>query len=284
MKLAYHCWTSMHSDLATDIKAAAGAGYDALELGYSKIDDFLVRGSLQDLKQLLEQHQIQPTTLNALEFIAFRGDDYEKIKERARQFCGWCRALGCPTLIVVPSPTPDRELAWDKVVDEYVAVLRDLDDIAAPMEVRLAFEFLGFGWCTVRTPRAAYEIIQKTGRENIGLVIDCMHFYAGGGLLSELDAIAPQRIYTFHLDDVENLPKEAITDVRRLLPGLGVIPLDEICGRLAARGYDGPCSIELFRPEYYEWPPDVLAAKARECALKVLSPHFTIAGDENTSS
>ncbi len=41
-------------------------------------------------------------------------------------------------------------------------------------------------------------------------------------------------------------------------------------------GYDGPCSIELFRPEYWNWDPQELAIKAREAALKVLSPHFQI--------
>jgi sugar phosphate isomerase/epimerase len=34
----------------------------------------------------------------------------------------------------------------------------------------------------------------------------------------------------------------------RLLLGLGVVPLDDICARLKGIGYDGPCSIELSRP------------------------------------
>jgi len=60
------------------------------------------------------------------------------------------------------------------------------------------------------------------------------------------------------------------------LPGMGVVPLAEICARLKAIGYDGPCSIELFRPEYWEWDPKELAVKARTEALKVLSPYFKI--------
>jgi ABC-type branched-subunit amino acid transport system permease subunit len=98
--------------------------------------------------------------------------------------------------------------------------------------VRLAFEFLGFGWCTVRTPRAAFEIVQSTRRDNVGMTVDAAHFYGGGGLMSELDQLDPKRIYAFHLDDLEDTPKEAITDGTRLLPGLGVAPLNEICARL----------------------------------------------------
>ena len=41
-------------------------------------------------------------------------------------------------------------------------------------------------------------------------------------------------------------------------------------------GYDGPCSVELFRPEYWEWNPVQLAVKVREAATKVLSPYFEL--------
>ncbi len=77
------------------------------------------------------------------------------------------------------------------MVTEYVKVLRDLSEIARLYGINLSFEFLGFGWCSVRTPRAAFEIIRKVERDNIGLTIDAAHFYAGGGLMSELDQLDP---------------------------------------------------------------------------------------------
>ena len=51
---------------------------------------------------------------------------------------------------------------------------------------------------------------------------------------------------------------------------------DEICARLKGIGYDGSCSVELFRPEYWEWDLMQLAVKARETAINVLSPYFEI--------
>ena len=116
----------------------------------------------------------------------------------------------------------------------------------------------------------------KVKRDNVGLVIDCAHVYGGGGLLSEIEALDPAKIYAFHLDDLEDGPKEAITDARRVLPGQGVVPLAEICSRLQGIGYDGPCSIELFRPEYWAWDPVELAVKARSAALEVLTPYFKV--------
>jgi 2-keto-myo-inositol isomerase len=155
-------------------------------------------------------------------------------------------------------------------------VLRDLSDIARLYDIKLSFEFLGFGWCSVRTPRAAFEIIQKCECDNVGMTIDAAHFYGGGGLMSELGQLDPARIFAFHLDDLEDTPKEAITDATRLLPGLGVVPLDDICEQLKRISYDGSCSIELFRPEYWNWDPQELAIRAREAALKILSPYFEI--------
>ncbi len=200
-----------------------------------------------------------PLALNSIEFIAFRGSEYAQIQARLHQLGKIAQAIGCPTVVVVPSPSPDRNLPWAEVVAEYVKVLRDLSEIASLYSIKLSFEFLGFGWCSVRTPRAAFEIIQKVNRDNVGLTVDAAHFYGGGGLMSELDQLDPRRIFAFHLDDLEDTPKEAISDGTRLMPGLGVVPLEEICARLKRIGYDGPCSVELFRPEYWNWDPQQVA-------------------------
>jgi 2-keto-myo-inositol isomerase len=276
MKLGFHGATTMTSDLQTDVAASAHAGFKALELWAAKVDNFLLNHSLADLKALLANNNVAPMTLNSIEFIAFRGDEFAQIKARCRQLGEIAQAIGCPTIVVVPSPTPSRETPWAAVVEEHVQALHKLSDIAGEYGVKLAFEFLGFGWCSVRTPRGAYEIVQKTNRANVGMVLDAAHFYGGGGLLGEIEQINPAYLFAFHLDDVEDTPKEEITDATRLLPGLGVIPLAEICARLKGIGYDGPCSIELFRPEYWAWDPNEVATRAREAAIKVLSPYFEV--------
>jgi 2-keto-myo-inositol isomerase len=276
MKLAFHGATTMTSDLETDIAITAHTGFKALEVWATKMDRYLSVHSLANLNALFVSHGVKPLAFNSIEFIAFRGSEYAQVQARLHELGKIAQAIGCPTVVVVPSPTPERNMPWADTLAEYVKVLRDLSDIARLYNINLSFEFLGFGWCSVRTPRAAFEIIQKVERDNIGLTIDAAHFYGGGGLMSELDQLDPKRIFAFHLDDLEDTPKEAITDGTRLLPGLGVVPLDEICARLKRIGYNGPCSIELFRPEYWDWNPQELAIKAREAALRILSPHFQI--------
>jgi 2-keto-myo-inositol isomerase len=276
MKLAFHGATTMTSDLETDIAVASGAGFKALEIWAAKLDRYLAAHRLSDLRTLFVDHGVLPLALNSIEFIAFRGDEYAQIQARLHELGQIAQEIGCPTVVVVPSPLPDRDMPWSEVVAEYVQVLRDLSDIASQYNVRLSFEFLGFGWCSVRTPRAAFEIIQKCDRDNVGMTVDAAHFYGGGGLPSELAELDPERIFAFHLDDLEDTPKEAIRDATRLLPGLGVVPLDDICAQLKRIGYDGSCAIELFRPEYWDWDPQELAKRARQTAIHVLSPYFEI--------
>jgi 2-keto-myo-inositol isomerase len=276
MKLAFHGATTMTSDLETDIAVSAGAGFKALEVWAEKMDRYLSAHSLADLNALFVAHNVIPLALSSIEFIAFRGSEFAQIQARLHELGRIAQAIGCPTVVVVPSPLPDRAMAWSDVVAEYVSVLRDLSDIARQYDIRLSFEFLGFGWCSVRTPRAAFEIVQACERENVGMTVDAAHFYTGGGLLSELGQLDPRRIFAFHLDDLEDTPKEAITDGTRLLPGLGVVPLDEICTQLKRIGYNGSCAIELFRSEYWNWDPQELATRAREAAIKILSPYYDI--------
>ncbi len=277
MLLGFHGATTMTSDLQTDVAASRQAGFRALELWAGKVDTYLATHSVAELKTLLDDNDVAPMSINSIEFVAFRSAaDYAQIRTRCKELSELCEQIGCPCLVVVPSPTPDRSMPWDDVVAEYVRVLRDLAGIAEPHGVGLSLEFLGFGWCTVRTPRAAWEIVRHTGRANVGITVDCAHFYGGGGLMAELDDLDPEHIFAFHLDDLEDTVKEAITDGTRVLPGLGVIPLDEICRRLSAIGYDGACSVELFRPEYWAWDAGDLAKRARAAALGVLSPHFDV--------
>jgi 2-keto-myo-inositol isomerase len=274
MRLAINGACTMTSDLPTDILAASAAGFCYLEIWAAKMDRFLQQNSLADLNALFQKHGVRPASINSIEFITFRGEEYPSIQARTRELCGLAQKLGCSSVVVVPSPTPARETSWDEIRLESVRVLKDLGAIAAGFGVALAFEPLGFGWCSVRTAWAGADIVRQVGMENVGQVLDACHFYGAGSQMDEIDQLDPKSIFIFHIDDVESLPKEAITDARRLMPGTGALPLDDLCRRLKKIGFDGLTSVELFRPEYWSRPAVDVAREARRTALAVLSPHF----------
>lgn len=277
MLLGFNGATTMKATLPEDIAAAGEAGFKALEIWAAKMDTYLANRSLDDLNALFTQHRVQPASINSIEFITFRSaDDYALIKARCHELCTRADALGCDKIVVVPSPTPEGGASWDEIKAESVRVLHDLADIAAPYGVQLAFEFLGFGWCSVRTLAQCWEIVQVVNRPNVGLVSDTCHFYAGGSELSSIEAVDPEKLLILHINDVEDRPRETIEDAHRLLPGEGVIPLDAVLSRLAKIGFDGLCSIELFRPEYWERDPGELATAARAATIEVLESYFGV--------
>ncbi len=276
MQLAFHGATTIRANLEADIRNAGDAGYSALEIWTEKMDVYLETHSVQELKELFAQHQVAPKTLNSIEAIAFRGQEFENVLARCEELCRIAVALGSPAIAVIPSMKPALQTPWKEIVQEHVQVLRELSTVAKPHGIKLAFEFLGSSWYSVRTPRGAQEIIEKTACENVGMVFDIAHFAIGGGRLQEIDALDPSSIFGFHVDDVENTAREAYVDSMRVLPGHGIAPIAEICARLKKIGYDGEAAIELFRPEYWEWEPLHLAKTARAAALKVLEPYFRV--------
>ncbi len=276
MLLALNGATTMKATLPEDITAASAAGFKALEIWAAKMDTYLESHSIQDLKRLFDQADLEPASINSIEFITFRPpEEFQAIQGRCQQLCELAQALSCDKIVVVPSPTPEL-LGWGEIKSQSVRVLRELSEVAAPYGVGLAFEFLGFAWCSVRTLEQCWEIVAETDRPNIGLVIDTCHFFAGGSQLGAIEKVDPRKIFIFHINDVEERPLDTIEDAHRLLPGEGVIPLDDILVRLKRTGYDGLCSLELFRPEYWQRDPAELAAAARAAALRAVERHFRV--------
>jgi 2-keto-myo-inositol isomerase len=270
MKLAMNGATTMRADLATDIDAAGRAGFDYVEIWAAKLREFLKTNSTGQLKQLIEKNNLEPYSINSIEHITFRSaEDYERIKAETEELSRVAAEIGCPYVVVVPGKLPENA-SKAEIIDESVRVLSELSDIAGKYRVSLAFEFLGQIDCSVQTLDLCKEIVEKVNRENIGLVIDTFHFYAGNSTFEAIETLDPKKLFIFHINDAENLPKEELTDAHRLYPGTGILPIREIKERFDRIGYDRMVSIEIFRPEYWNEDPYEVARKAREATEKVL--------------
>ena len=272
MKLSLNGATTMKADLETDIRAAAAAGFDYLEIWAAKLRQFLKTRSVSDLKALLSQNGVKPLSINSIEHVTFRdAPAYAQIRTECEELCAVAEAIACPYVVVVPGKFPPGGLSSYEVIEETVSVLRELASIAERHNVALAFEFLGQKDCSVQTLELADEIIQKVNRRNIGLVIDSFHFYVGGSTIKMIDAIDPKRLFIFHINDAEDLPLDQLTDAHRLLPGQGTLRLTELIEALRRIGYDQAASVETFRPEYWERDPFELARDAKAAVDKVLT-------------
>lgn len=271
MKIAINGATTMTADLETDIRAAAAAGYDLVELRSNKLYTFLETRSVDDLNALLVETGVRVLSINTLEHITWRSEeDYAAIKEECEKLCRISKAIGCPYVLSVPGALRQGPRTEEEIVEESVRVLNELADIADPHGVRIGFEFLGEASNSVQTLDLGSRIVNLVGRETVGNVIDTYHFYAGGSSYDAIDALDPEKLFIFHINDAEDLPKSELNDSKRLYPGLGILPITEIKTHLDGIGYDGPVSVEIFRPEYWEQDPFEVAAKAKEATEKAL--------------
>ena len=265
MKLALNGATTMRASLETDVQAAKAAGFDYVEIWKAKLKD----KSTTELKTLFAEAGVPPLSINSIEHITFRdARDYEGIKQECRELSKIAAEIECPYIVVVPGRLPSEDV---DVVEESVRILTELCDIAAEHGVALGFEFLGQSDCSVPTLDLADEIVRAAGRDNLGLVIDSFHFYAGGSNVKMIEKLNPRQIYIFHINDAEDLPRVQLEDRHRLLPGLGILPLREIVAGFREIGYDDVASVEIFRPEYWERDPFQLARDAKIATQQILN-------------
>ena len=260
----------MHADLETDILAAAAAGFDMVEIWAAKLRVYLKTHTPEDLAALLAQNGLEPYSINSIEHITFRSPaDYEKIKAECAELSKVAGAIGCPYVVVVPGKLP-AGANEEQIIEESCRVLGELADIAEPHGVSLAFEFLGQTDCSVQTLDLCNRIIERLGRESVGNVLDTFHFYAGNSSFDAIERMDPRKLFIFHINDAEDLPKEQLTDAHRLYPGTGILPIREIKAAFDRIGYDRMVSIEIFRPEYWNQDPYEVARLARENTVRAL--------------
>jgi 2-keto-myo-inositol isomerase len=272
MKIALNGATTMQADLTADFHAANAAGFDYLEIWAAKLRTFLHHQTSTELNELIAETRIPPLSINSIEHVTFRDEHaYRAIKDECEELSRIAAEIKCPFVVVVPGTLPGSGATRAEVVSESVSVLTELCEIAARHEVALAFEFLGQPDCSVPTLDLAHEIVRTANRPNLGLVIDSFHFYAGGSTIEMVEALDPNLIYVFHINDAQNLPREQLLDKHRLLPGLGILPLRELIAAFRKIGYDGVASVEIFRPEYWERDPLNLARDARIATERVLN-------------
>jgi 2-keto-myo-inositol isomerase len=261
MLISWNGETTPNVDLETEIRTAAEVGFDGIEIFVPKLAPYLEHHTARELGRALRDAHLTPVSLNGLENVNLRTPaEFAAVKAECKHLVGIAAEAGCHNLVVVPSPRPQGMSDGD-VITESAAALRELAAIAGPHGVSLAFEFLGPVTCSVRTLALTQAIVECAAARRasaghaldetqLGIVFDTFHFFVGGSTQPEITPAAGRWIRLVHINDVEDKPREQMTDADRLLPGEGVLPLQAMLPALAASGFDGAYSLEVMRPAY----------------------------------
>jgi 2-keto-myo-inositol isomerase len=262
--------TTMPTDFVTDVRAYSAAGFEAMELWLDKVERYLEQGhDLRETATLLrDQGLATPAACAQGNLLLPQGAERAAALDQLRRRLEILQALGCPVLIVpaeaLPQPVP-RPVA--SLYEMAAAHLAGACELARPFGVSLALEFIK-GARLAGTPLTAQEIVARSGQGNAGVLFDTFHFYAGYGKMEDLEKLDGRRLLFVHVNDAPgSIPREALTDRDRVLPGEGVFPLAAIVERLRRVGYAGHYSLELFNEQIWAEDPFTAAARAHRAML-----------------
>ena len=277
MKICFNQATTMkYSSLEKDLEACEKYGYELIEIRLDKLKDYLKIHTVDELALFFKNSKIKPYAFNALEFIIFRDEEgYRQIKENLKFLCEVGEKINCKKIVVVPT-FDIGEYTKSEIKQESIRALNDLADIAEKYGVKLAYEFVGYPSCSVNTFGQTYDIIKTLNRDSVGLVLDCFHFHAMNSRIEDLRSADPGKIFIFHIDDSEDMPAGVLRDNYRLWPGDGAINLNLILKTLKEIGYSEMASVELFRPEYWEWDIERAVRVGKEKTEEIVGKYFEI--------
>ncbi|NQT51672.1 sugar phosphate isomerase/epimerase, partial [bacterium] len=100
------------------------------------------------------------------------------------------------------------------------------------------------------------------GTGNVGLLLDCWHWYTSEGTTADILALRPEQVVYVHVSDAPaGVPLDEHIDNQRAMPGAtGVIDIAAFLGSLAKIGFDGPVTAEPFSQELNAMENDAAAA------------------------
>ena len=263
--------------LTLDEKAALAQKYGYPGLDFALAEARAYPGGPSAVRDLLARNKLQGSTvggvLGARLTDATDGEFEDALRNvtlsahDAVAFGGTCTG----TVLPGRSARPKEEL-WPVVVDR----IRRLDDALHGTGIRLGMEFIGVKTLRTEKPHAfvqsmaeANRLLDEAGARNVGLTLDSYHWFAGEDTLETIRQTPAERIALLHVNDAKDLPRDQLLDQDRVLPGEGVIPLEDWLGAIRETGFDGFIALEVLGPRLEGVSPEECARLGKEAIDRV---------------
>ncbi|MGJ5206929.1 bifunctional sugar phosphate isomerase/epimerase/4-hydroxyphenylpyruvate dioxygenase family protein [Bradyrhizobium sp. HKCCYLR20261] len=237
---------SISGALDEKLKAIAAAGFDEVEIFENDLVAFGMRP--REIGQMCRD-----LGLTICAYQPFR--DFEGMPEpqRARNFIraerkfDLMQELGTDLLLICSSVSP----ASLGGIDRAAADFHELGEHAAKRGLRVGYEALAWGR-HVHDYRDAWEIVRRADHKAIGVILDSFHALAPALPTNAIRAIPGDKIFLVQLADAPKLELDVLSWSRhfRSFPGQGDLPVGEFMEAVAATGYSGPLSLEIFNDQF----------------------------------
>ncbi|MFP6762498.1 MAG: sugar phosphate isomerase/epimerase family protein [Planctomycetaceae bacterium] len=236
--------------LDQEIELAAKTGYDGIEPWIREIDAFVKDGGqVSELRKRIDGLGLKVES--AIGFANWIVNDESKraqALEQAKVEMSLVREIGGTHIAAPPAgATRNVELDLFEAASRYHALL----EVGRSAGVIPQVEVWGFSKNLSRLGEATFVAVEA-GHPDACLLPDVYHIFKGGSDFAGLKMIAGSQIHCFHVNDYPaDPPRQTISDKDRVYPGDGIAPLDGILQTLAANGFRGALSLELFNPDYW---------------------------------
>ena len=264
------------------LKLAADNGFDALDVPLGEVQGLAKEKGLDHVRTLYEDAGLKPGGWGLP--VQFRTDD-EEFEKSLEGFADLAKVAGelgapwCSTWILPFSETLDYQTNFEA----HARRLRVAAEILRDNGCRLGLEFVG-PWTMRQGKKYPFvadlpgmlRLAEAVGTGNVGLLLDCWHWYTAFGTLSDILRLKATDVVYVHINDApEGIPADEQIDNVRTLPGeTGVIDIAGFLKALDLIGYDGPVVIEPFSKSLSETAKESPAEAARiagEAIAKVWS-------------
>ncbi|AFL50804.1 4-hydroxyphenylpyruvate dioxygenase [Sinorhizobium fredii] len=237
---------SLSGDLSDKLRAIAKAGFDGVEIFEN---DFLAFDeSPREVGRMVRDFGLEITL-----FQPFR--DFEGMPEplrtrtfdRAERKFDLMQELGTDLVLVCSNVSP----AALGGIDRAAADFRELGERAAKRGLRVGYEALAWGR-HISDHRDAWEIVRRADHPNIGLILDSFHTLSRKIEVNSIRSIPKEKIFIVQLADAPLIDMDLLYWSRhfRNMPGEGDLPVTEFTSAVAATGYDGYLSLEIFNDQF----------------------------------
>ena len=246
---------SVSGTLRQKLAAIAGAGFDGIEIFEQ---DFIAdAGSPRDIGTMIWDHGLDILLFQPFrDFEGLIGEDRRKAFDRARHKFETMGELGADLMLVCSSLHANALGGIDRAADDFAA----LGEIAASFDMRVGYEALAWGK-HVSDHRDAWEIVRRADHPNIGLILDSFHTLARQIDPASIRSIPQDKIFFVQLADAPLIDMDLFYWSRhfRNMPGEGDLRVQEFMQAVAATGYDGTVSLEIFNDQFRSAKPEGIA-------------------------
>ncbi|WP_283674857.1 sugar phosphate isomerase/epimerase family protein [Butyricicoccus sp. Marseille-Q5471] len=256
-----------------DLELCEKYGFDYIDIQSECLNRDLEAGkyTLEEMGNWFQTHHLKMLSYNALIFFNMKQTQQEKdaVMAELDEIIRRCNILGCKMIVVVPSMDLNVHATVGQIKDDAVAVLKEMVKKVEPYGIKLSLEFCGCPTMSINRFEYAYDIVTAVGSPLVGITLDQYHFHAMASQWETLEKADGKKIFVWHLNGMEDMPCGAAynNDEKRLWPGEEGDCLDHkrYADTLKKIGFEGDvCTIEVFRPAYYELSQEENVKKAAE--------------------